>query len=61
MTRPKQPLSRRAFSGVSRLDVEIVTDQVSLSPYRVRTEIVPSAITAGLIRAGRAGPVKYRE
>jgi hypothetical protein len=51
---------RSAFSGASRVDAKSVTDQVELSPGRVRTEKLPTGASCRPIRRGSSGPVKYR-
>lgn len=46
------------LSGVSDDDAHAVTDQVPLSPGRVRSEKVPISDTGGAIIGGSCGPVK---
>ena len=60
-TRVKHSTPRSAFNGASPLAEKIVTDQVSLSPSMVASDIVPIGTSGGPSRAGSDGPVKYRE
>ena len=56
----KHSAPRSALTGASSLEVNTVTDHVSLSPASVSSEIVPSGISQGARTVGRDGPVKYR-
>src|SRR4051794_10891079 len=55
-TRSKTAGFRMAFSGVSRVGPNTVSDQVSLSPSRVRMEKLPIGVSGGPARGGGVGP-----
>ncbi len=59
-TRSNTSASRSALSGASRVGPKTVTDQVSLSPPSVISEMLPTGASCGPIRRGCSGPVKQR-